>query len=553
MPMDIVYCPWEPATYLFISENVPPLIHYSHFIAIFAAMSIALLVFINDPRRLLSRLFLVFSSLFTTWALLDVILWATNDPGVVRFAWSMQVLIEPITYALAFYLFYLFVRNQLPRFHTNLAIVLLLTPLVLLLPTTLNLEALYLSTCEFDEGPLAAYYTYFLNLLFVILIFVTGYRYFPEVQPRQKRTVIYFGAGLVTFLLAFTSGNILGSFTDDWTLSQYGLFGMPVFASIIAYCIVKYRAFQVQVAGAQILVVILWVSVGAMLFVDFELTRLVAGATLIITTVAGFMLIRSVRNEIAQRRQLETLTTQLERANTRLTALDKQKSEFVSIASHQLRSPLTSIRGYASLLLEESYGKLPPQAIEPIERIEQSSKLMAIAIEDYLNVSRIESGNMKYTLTDFNLRDEVDHICDDLRPEALKHGLILLFRSDLNSRGIINADIGKTVQVVQNLIHNAIKYTEKGSIKVLVRDDITKKRIYVDVIDTGIGMNEETLTTIFQKFERAKNANSVDIHGTGLGLYVSLRIAQAMGGTIDAHSDGDGKGSRFTLELPLAL
>jgi signal transduction histidine kinase len=117
----------------------------------------------------------------------------------------------------------------------------------------------------------------------------------------------------------------------------------------------------------------------------------------------------------------------------------------------------------------------------------------------------------------------------------------------------VNADLGKTVQVVQNLITNSIKYTEQGTIKVLVRDDVVRKKIYVDVIDTGIGMNAETLASIFQRFERAKNANSVNIHGTGLGLFVALKMAEAIGGTITAHSDGDGQGSRFTFELPLAL
>ena len=135
--------------------------------------------------------------------------------------------------------------------------------------------------------------------------------------------------------------------------------------------------------------------------------------TLLLTTVIGYFLIRSVKQEIIQRKLLEKLTFDLEKANVRLKALDKQKSEFVSIASHQLRSPLTAIRGYASLMLEGSFGTIPQKAQEPLQRIDESSKLMALAIEDYLNVSRIESGNMKYNLSNFNLTKEVEHITDD--------------------------------------------------------------------------------------------------------------------------------------------
>jgi signal transduction histidine kinase len=205
------------------------------------------------------------------------------------------------------------------------------------------------------------------------------------------------------------------------------------------------------------------------------------------------------------------------------------------------------------MLAEGSFGKMPEKAMESAKRIEDSAKLMAMSIEDYLNVSRIESGNMKYNLSDFNLRDMVDSICDDLRPEALKKSLILLFRSNLTSRGLVNADVGKTNQIIHNLINNSLKYTQKGSISVFVRDDVKKKRIYIDITDTGIGMSKETAGKLFHKFSRADNANSVNVSGTGLGLFVALKMAEAMGGTITVQSEGDGKGSTFTIELPLAM
>ena len=183
----------------------------------------------------------------------------------------------------------------------------------------------------------------------------------------------------------------------------------------------------------------------------------------------------------------------------------------------------------------------------------ESSRSMATSVEDYLNVSRIESGNMKYELSDFNLKDEAEHIADDIRPQAIKKGLLLTFKSDLDSKGVTNADIGKVRQILHNLINNSLKYTPKGSIKVLVRDNKRKKRLFVDVIDTGVGMNEEALDTVFDKFVRAKNANHVNVTGTGLGLFVARKMAHDMKGEISATSDGEGKGSTFTLELPLQL
>lgn len=205
------------------------------------------------------------------------------------------------------------------------------------------------------------------------------------------------------------------------------------------------------------------------------------------------------------------------------------------------------------MISDGSYGPVPQKLQQPLSRIQESSKLMAAAIEDFLNVSRIESGNMKYDLSDFNLKEEAERVADDLRPIATKKGLVLMFRSDVTNRGIVNADQGKVRQILHNLYNNALKYTEKGTITVFVYDKPTEKKIFVEVIDTGIGMSAETLSRLFGKFERARNAHKINANGTGLGLYIAKNMALKMGGDVTAASDGEGKGSHFILELPLQM
>lgn len=551
--MELLYCPWEPATFLFVSSNVPLLINYSHFIAIFSALAMSLFILANNPTSTLARLFLFFSGLFSVWALLDIALWATNDPAIVMYAWSLQVLIEPITYATAFFLFYIYLYKALPPFWLQVLIFVILLPLIILLPTHLNLEALYLSSCETAEGPVAKYMTYVLNVFFVGLILLYGIKEIPKRISDQKRSAIFFLLGLVTFLLSFTSGNVISSFTDDWTISQYGLFGMPIFAGLIAYSIVKFNTFKIHTAGSQVLVVVLWALVASLLFVDDEIAHVITLTTLVFTTISGYLLIRGVRNELKQKQEIEKLVKRLANANKRLKQLDQLKSEFVSIASHQLRSPLTSVRGYTSMLLEGSFGKLPTKAQKAVERISESARFMALSVEDYLNVSRIQSGNMKYEYSDFNLKELAEKVADEIRPQGIKKGILITFKSRLESKGIVNADIGKTKQIIQNLIDNAMKYTPKGSISIYVHEDPKLKRIYVDIKDTGIGMSAKTLETVFEKFERAHNANSVNVNGTGLGLYIARKMAEDMGGDVLATSEGEQKGSLFTFELPLVL
>tara|TARA_B100000745_G_C20152713_1_gene395150 strand:- start:4405 stop:5094 length:690 start_codon:yes stop_codon:yes gene_type:complete len=228
------------------------------------------------------------------------------------------------------------------------------------------------------------------------------------------------------------------------------------------------------------------------------------------------------------------------------------KSEFVSIASHQLRSPLTSIRGYASMILEGSYGKVPKKVGEAIERIAESTRLMTMSVEDYLNVSRIQAGNMKYEISRFNVNEMVEKVVDGLRREAMHEGLLLSYENKLkNSDGTVKADEGKVNQILHNLIDNAMKYTEKGAVTVIVSDSTKPKRVNISVKDTGIGMDPETIDDMFEKFERADNANSVNVSGTGLGLYIARKMSQDMGGDITATSEGEGKGSTFTLSLPV--
>lgn len=551
--MNEIFCPWEPSSYIFFSSNVPELVHYSHGLAIVSAITIAIFVFTNDPRGTVPRLFLLFSSLFSVWAITDIILWSTNNPSTVMFLWSLQVLIEPVTYLVAFYLFYVYLLNMWPNIYYNSFFFIALLPLVFLLPTDLNLSGLLLETCESIEGPIAKYYSYFANTSILILILVISYRHIPKLESSVRRmTALYFTTGLTLFLLSFTSGNIISSFSDDWTISQYGLFAMPVFALLIAYSVVKFKAFNAKMFGVEAIVIVLWTLVASLLLIVQSTTsQIVALMTLIFTIVSGYALIRSVKKEINQREQIQTLAVNLEKANVRLQALDKQKSEFVSIASHQLRSPLTAIRGYTSMLIEGSYGVMSNKALEPLNRIDESIKFMASSIDDFLSVSRIESGNMKYEESDFNLREQAAHIVEDLQPEALRMGLVLLYKSDMTAEGIVHADIGKTQQILHNLINNSLKYTPKGSVTVLVHENLKYHKLYVEIIDTGIGMSAKTIEGLFGKFARAENANSVNIKGTGLGLFVAREMARAMHGDITAHSDGDGKGSRFILTLPL--
>ncbi|MFA6601378.1 MAG: HAMP domain-containing sensor histidine kinase [Candidatus Paceibacterota bacterium] len=259
-------------------------------------------------------------------------------------------------------------------------------------------------------------------------------------------------------------------------------------------------------------------------------------------------------NEVNQRLRIESLATDLEKSNTRLIELDRQKSEFVSFASHQLRGPLTAMKGYASLLLEGDMGELTKEARQGVSRIYDSTNTLVSIVNDYLNASRIELGQMKYAFETIDLRNLIEDVVAEMKPNIDKTGIKFSFTAedgDIDYQ--MTADRDKLKQVIANIVDNSLKYTPQGSITTKLALDKARHLFVFSVTDTGVGIAPETLPRLFQKFSRAENANKSNIRGTGLGLYVAKQMVEAHHGTIKATSPGEGKGATFTVELePLA-
>jgi signal transduction histidine kinase len=328
---------------------------------------------------------------------------------------------------------------------------------------------------------------------------------------------------------------------EDFRFVWTGPVFTAVFALIITYSVFRYRLFNARALLAEVLVFALWLALGIRTLLSETRGELLGQlAVLVISIPIGFLLLRSVTREIRA----------LEAANARLSELDRLKSEFVSIASHQLRGPVAAIRGYVSLLLEGSYGRLTKPLREPLDRIEESARVLAGAIDDYLNVSKIEQGTMTYAFERIDLRSLVASIVDGERRAAAKAGLRLSVSAAGRGPFVAKVDAGKLTQVVNNLIDNALKYTKKGSVAVTLARDEAQKTLRISVADTGLGIDREALPRLFEKFSRAGDAHRANASGSGLGLYVARLLVEAHGGRITAASEGRGKGSVFTIELP---
>ena len=359
--------------------------------------------------------------------------------------------------------------------------------------------------------------------------------------------------GTIELVFLGTTLGYIGGVTNyflwfDIPISPYGNVLVSLYVILVAYAIARHRLFDIRIVFAELFTLAIWLFAFVRLLLSDGQREIIINAAFLAGVLGfGALVLKSVNKVVEQREQLQRLTTDLEKANSRLRELDQQKSEFVSIASHQLRSPLTSVMGYASMLAEGTFGKMPQGAKEALERIVESSRLMAASVEDFLNVSRIEQGRMKYDRTTFDVLKLIRTVYEEQKPIAAKKGLSL--QVELPEEEIlIFADLGKIKQVLTNLVDNAMKYTPRG--RITMRALRTEPELLrIEVSDTGVGISQETLPTLFDKFVRSRNAHEVNVTGTGLGLYVAKEIVKAHHGKIWAESEGEDHGATFIIEL----
>lgn len=341
--------------------------------------------------------------------------------------------------------------------------------------------------------------------------------------------------------------------TFNVLIMPVGVIFFSLYPVILAYAILKHHLFDIKVVATELLTFAIWIFILVQTILSETLqARLTNGVLLILVVFFGILLIRSVISEVSQREKIEKLAGELEKANERLKELDQLKSEFVSLATHQIRGPLTAIKGYASMMIEGDYGEVPENLRETIDTIYQSSKSLAVIVDDFLNVSRIEQGRMKYDFTTFDLCALVNEVVNEAKPNIEKKGLAIsvgVCPEPINIKG----DRGKIKQVIGNILDNATKYTPKGSINVSLLSDKAAGKVTLAVKDTGVGIRPETIPHLFQKFSRAEDASKFNLFGTGLGLYVAKEMIKAHGGRIWVESFGEGKGSTFFVELRTVL
>ena len=241
---------------------------------------------------------------------------------------------------------------------------------------------------------------------------------------------------------------------------------------------------------------------------------------------------------------------------TKEKAEEREQAEFISTASHEMRTPVASIEGYLGLALNPATAHIDEKARDFITKAHESAQHLGRLFQDLLDISKVEDGRMKNNPKVINVNEFLKDIFDGLATKADEKQLNYIFMPDIVGESkekslqpifYANIDPDHFREVVSNLIENAIKYTPSGEVVVNITGD--DKQISVSVKDSGIGIPAEDIPHLFQKFYRVDNSDTREIGGTGLGLYLSRRLAEAMSGNLRVESKYK-EGSTFYLEIP---
>jgi len=233
---------------------------------------------------------------------------------------------------------------------------------------------------------------------------------------------------------------------------------------------------------------------------------------------------------------------------TQIKELEQTKDEFLSVASHELRTPMTIIKSYLWMISTERHGKLEPKQKEYIKKAILSTERMIELINDILNVSRIEQNAVNVVINRVDLVDSVTELVSDLKVKADEKGLKLHITNESDKMHAY-VDTTKLREILVNLVGNSLKFTDQGEIRIDIRK--AGDFIKVSVIDSGRGIKPNELERMFHKFGRLDSSYQTvaETEGTGLGLYIVKLFVDAMGGKVGVFSDGAGKGSTFWFTL----
>ena len=539
-------CGEEAPTFLWLFDlsTPPPLLYYSYIPIVIASLLIAAYIFIKDNRSLKSRLLFALTIFFSLWVVNILVQWVASYNTVLMLGWQLTATLEVGMFLLAFYFAQVFLYNKDISFFWKVILACIGAIVFVLTPTAVNVEAYDLYNCEGIVGFLWNI-IYALEPAVIVLIAWSGLHAFQKAPTLAlKKQNALFTVGIVLFLATFFLSNYYGELTKVYEFNLWGPLGMVVFLILLGYLIVQYHSFHVKLFATQALVIGTAILIGSQLFTPQNLTDLyVMSATSVAFLISGIFLIRSVKREIEQREKIEELAGELQETNERQETL-------IHYIGHEVKGFLTKDEAAFAALSDGDFGVLTDGIKDFVGKALTQARDGVRSVIDILTAANQKKGTITYAKAPFDLKVAIAEAVEKARAVATEKKLELTFLvDDPNAPSMFNGDREKfSENVFRNLIDNAVNYTPSGSVTISLKKEGGKHILAVK--DSGVGISEEDKKLLFTEGGHGKDAQKVNPHSTGYGLFIAKNIVEGHGGTIRAESEGQGKGSTFTVELP---
>lgn len=523
------------------------------FVSIFNLI-LAVFIFINEPKNKVNIWFSAFAFCMCLWAMM--LLLFRNVPFPYAHFFMRNSYLSAIGIAISFWYFIHFFPRKRKLHFLNSTLPLILTLILLALflnPSFISKEVLELANGErtvlVDTFGYIIFSVHFLFFFFgaIILLWLV-YRKEKGILKKHSQllmySVLFAGSFGVFFNLILPS-----PFFQNFKYIHLGPLFTFFIVLAVSYGVAKYQLMNIKALITEFFVVVLiLIQIIQVFFAKTMVGYISSLSVLFAVIVIGFLLIKSVLKEVKRREEITKLARSLEKANIRLKELDQQKTDFLSIASHQLRTPLSIISGYIELIKDKAYGKTSPKINKIFDNIEESVVRLVNLIDEFLDTTRLEQGRTSFFFKQEDLCDITKDVVKEIKSRPQSKDLSIEIKQ-LPKICKVVCDEEKIRHVLLNYVDNATKYTQKGSVNVFLKSK--KRGISCAVKDTGIGFTREDGLCFFQKFYRGKNVKGVNINGTGMGLYVCKKFIEAHGGHVWAKSPGLHKGSEFGFWIPL--
>jgi signal transduction histidine kinase len=515
-------------------------------VAVAASIILGFVIFFQNRKSKTNILFLVFTLVSSLWSIVNYVSYYAENPF-----WTLimvrLVMFFAVLQALSFFmLVFVFPKDiiKLPKLVGMFVI-----PLGII-TSILTLTPFVFSGVRLPEGgapePVPAPGIALFAIVAISLVVSGIYLMIKRMRSADQKLKIqykYLLSGLlVMFILIILCNFILATLLGISNFIPLGAIFIFPFVVFTSYAIARHELLNIRIVATEVLTFVLIIVTFVEVILSSTLGEVLFRSGVFVGVVVfGILLIRSVVREITQREKLTEL-------NDKLTALDKQKDEFVSMAAHELRSPLTAIKGYLSMVVEGDTGDIPEKARQYLADAMAVTERLVRLVNNMLNVSRIEEGRIVYQMEKTSLIRAVQEVFNSSRVEAERKNLNFRLKVPNGIGDMIEADPDKLREVVSNLVSNAIKFTDKGDV-IISMTNPKPNIVKVEIIDTGPGISKEEQEKLFQKFYRAESTAGKTF-GTGLGLYITRLLIEKFGGKIYLTSEID-KGSNFWFELPL--